>query len=603
MNSEGRFKMELKIRKSLFGVFVLMLACSISVAFPQATIAQTPKEILASELGNRPIVQVWGTGGMTASMHTEPTQAAVDILQHGGNAVDAAIALASALSVTAPDMSGPGGDTAWLIYWAKTRQFYYLDGYSKVPAAVTPAVLEQRFNLDCSVSPVPEACQEEPTGGIRSSGIIVSMTPGTPAAWLEMHKRFGTIPLHILLDRAIDLAENGFPINRNLANSLGGSKNKLAQFESSRKIFFKSNGIDPLEEGETLIQKDLGKTLRRLATGGEKAFYRGPTAEKFVKYSKTHGGLYTLKDLRDYEAIWRPVQKADYRGFDVFVAGPPTSGIHMLQELAIVENFDMASYGYHSPESLHILIEAAKLARADRREFAGDPDYIQIPIEQLLNKQYAAQRAALIEFGKAKCASPGLESVEGETSHFVVIDQDGNIVSTTQTLGSGFGCGEVVDGTGLTLNNRTWWMALKDSPNIVAPGHRANIGHSPTMVFKDRMPFMALGSPGGDGIIQYVMQTIVNVVDYGLNIQEAIESPRFRSTDLCYKVTIERRISEATRTTLKNWGHVLSEGSDWPSVGGVDGFYIHPETGNILGGYDPRNNSMARGVLRKSTRH
>lgn len=198
---------------------------------------------------------------------------------------------------------------------------------------------------------------------------------------------------------------------------------------------------------------------------------------------------------------------------------------------------------------------------------------------------------------EAKGALPGIESGPGGTTHFVVVDKEGNIVSTTQTLGGTYGCGGVIEGTGIVMNDKTRWMALKDSPNIVAPGHRANIGHSPTLLLYEGKPFMAAGSPREDGIIQYVMQTIVNVIDYGFNIQDAIEAPRFRSRDLCYRVSMEKRISQETRDTLRSWGHDLSAYPEWTSsVGGVEGFSVDVETGNIMGGYDPRRNSMAVGL-------
>jgi gamma-glutamyltranspeptidase/glutathione hydrolase len=261
-----------------------------------------------------------------------------------------------------------------------------------------------------------------------------------------------------------------------------------------------------------------------------------------------------------------------------------------------LETFPLKSLGYHSAESLHVMIEALKLARLDRQRFGGDPDFLSIPIQSLLDKNYALKNARLIQSGVARCVKPGGESTEDSTTHFVVRDKEGNIVSGTQTIGSVFGCGEVIEKTGILINDRSWWMALHDGPNRVVPGHKANIGHSPAILLSRGRPFMALGSPGGDGIIQYVVQIIVNTVDYGFNIQEAIEAPRFRSIDLCAQVNMENRIDETIRSRLKTWGHKITDYPEWtPSVGAVEGFMVNLETGNIIGGYDPRRNSMAMG--------
>ncbi len=565
----------------------------------------SPSDILTVENQGRPPVQVWAAEAMASSMHPQATQAAITTLQAGGSAIDAAVALGAVLCVTNPDLCSIGGDSAWLIYSAETDECYYIDGYSKCAAEMTAEVLENHFDLTPETT--PQAYGEEPDR-YRREGIIVSNVPGTPGAWVRAWERFGKLPLQTILSTAIKCAEKGLPVNRFFANRLDDGKTKLHTFESSRKIFFKPGG-EALGEGDTLVQGDLAGTLKRIAEHGYSGFYKGKTAEMVADYSRAHGGVHTLKDFADYDVVWRPTQTSSYRGFDVVAASYPTSGIHMLQELQIVENFDMRALGYHSPESLHVMIEAAKLARADRRGFAGDPDFLKVPVEKMLDKDYAAKRANLIEFGKAKRAEPGIEpikgmrapvlrgkSYEGGTTHFVVLDKEGNIVSATQTVGGPFGCGEVVEGTGIVMNDRTWWMALKCSPNIVAPGRRANIGHAPTIVLKNGRPFMAAGSPGGDGIIQYVMQTIVNVIDYGFGIQEAVEAPRFRSVDLGYEVMMEKRIDGRVCDVLRRWGHRITDCPEWTmEVGGVEGLMVDPKTGNILGGYDPRRNSMAGG--------
>lgn len=551
-------------------------------------------EILALENQGRPPVQIWGAGAIVSSMHPQATQVAINILKQGGNAMDAAIGLGAAINVTNPDWCGLGGDSAWLVYSAKDHRFFYVDGYSKCPAKMTPEVLEKHFGLDPKNH--PEAYKEEPAG-YRDVGMITSMVPGTPALWVGIWERFGRLPFQTILEPAIDLAENGFPLNRYLAQQLyDKGRKKLGHFQSSRKIFLKPNG-DVLGEGETLVQKDLAQTLKRLALGRRSEFYQGDTGRLIVDYSSGHGGIFAFEDFKQFDVSWRSTHVGNYRGYEIVTSGPPTSGAHLLQVMNILETFPLESMGYHSAESLHVMIEALKLARLDRRSFGGDPDFLHIPIQHLLDKNYALEISRLIQAGVARCLEPGQETTEDSTTHFVIRDKEGNIVSATQTLGSIFGCGEIVENTGILMNDRTWWMALHDGPNRVAPAHKANIGHSPVILLSRGRPFMALGSPGGDGIIQYVMQTIVNIIDYGFNIQEAIEAPRFRSIDLCSQVNMENRIDESVRLQLKRWGHQITDYPEWaPSVGAVEGFMENLETGNIMGGYDPRRNSMAMGI-------
>lgn len=552
----------------------------------------TAAEILAIENGGRPSTQVWGTRGMVCSMHPQATDAAVEILRASGNAVDAAIALGATLGVTSSNWAGIGGESAWLIYWAKTKEFFYCDGYSACPEAMNPDVLRRHFDLDPATNPAV-FCEEPPD--CRHTGIITAMTPGTPAAWFELSQRFGKLPFSSLFDRAIAIAEQGLPLNRYVAQSLRKFESKLMLFESSRKIFCKPKGV-VFNEGDTLIQTDLAETYRRLAATGSEDFYKGETARRIVDYCQRHGGLITLNDLVSYRAAWRSPQRGSYRGAEVIVSGPPTSGIHVLQGLNILEGFSLSELGYHTADSLHVLIEATKLVLGDRRTSAGDPDFVEIDIDRLLDKAYAEQLRAKIRHRRA---APVAEiSLTGDsTSHFVVMDSEGNIVSGTQTIGAAFGCCEVVDGTGIVMNDRTWWMTLNNGPNVVAPRRRANIGHAPTIVMTGGRPYLALGSPGGSGIVQFVLQTIVNVVDYGLNIQDAIEAPRFRVEDLEYRVRIENRIPPEVRKTLAAWGHTVLDFPAWTDrVGGMEGLCIDPRTKNILGGYDPRRNSVAVGI-------
>ncbi len=548
--------------------------------------------VFVQETQGRPAVQIWGRRAMASSAHPEATHAALDVLRAGGNAVDAAIALASTIAVTNHNLAGIAGDSAWLIYWATTGELRHLDGYSTCPKAMTPEVLMRHFDLD----PVRDAAafREEPANR-RDAGLVTSTVPGTPAAWYEAWQRYGSKPFDGLLERAVGLARDGLPVIRYQAGSLRASRDMLARYPASRRIFFGSED-EILGEGDTLVQEDLAATLSRYAADPENEFYRGETAHAIVAWGRDAGAVATLDDFDGYTPVWRPALESSYRGHRVVAAGPPAAGIHVLQALNILETFALSDLEYHSPQSLHLLIEATKLALADRRGLAGDPDFVTLDVEALLDKGYAARRAAMIEPERAVPAKVGACSTENATTHFVVRDTAGNVVSATQSIGGDFGAGEVVDGTGLVMNDRTWWMALADSPNMVAPLHRANIGHAPTIVFAGGEPWIALGSPGGFGIVQYVLQVLVNVIDYGFDIQSAIEAPRFRIEDLDRTISLESRIADETLDTLRRWGYDVTAFRPWTDcVGGVEAVAMDSRTGNILGGHDPRRNSLAAG--------
>ncbi len=552
----------------------------------------TPAQILAIENGGYPSIQVWGTRGMASSMHPVATDVAAQVLREGGNAVDAAVALGAAVAVTSHDWSGPAGDSAWLVYLASSGEYRYLDGYSTCSAATTPRLLAQAFNLD----PARDAAafREEPAEQ-RHLGVVTGMVPGTPAAWCELTGQFGRLPLARLLEPAIALAENGVVVNRYLAQAIERAAAKLAPFVSTRALLGGKNG-GFLREGETLKQSELGATLRRIAAGGRDGFYKGETAALIAEYCRRHGGTLTLEDLAGYQPRWRPVFHGSYRGRKLAVSGPPTAGAHVIQALNVLEGYDLAALGYHSARALHLLIEALKRCLADRRAGGGDPDFQRMDVAAIIDK--AAARELRKSVSTERATSLAEQAFSGSsTTHFAVADAEGNLVSATQTIGSAFGCGEMVAGTGMLMNDRTWWMALEDGPNTVAPGHRANIGHAPTLLAEGDRPCLALGSPGGFGIVQYVVQTLVNVVDYGLDLQAAIEAPRFKIEDLAGRVAIERRVDERVRKQLEALGHRVQLLAEWTDrVGGVEGVYVDPVTGNMLGGYDPRRNSSAAGV-------
>jgi gamma-glutamyltranspeptidase/glutathione hydrolase len=537
-------------------------------------------------------VQIWGTRGMVSSMHPTASQVGAEILRTGGNAVDAAVAVGAAMSVLSPDWAGPAGDSAWLVYLKAADEYRYLDGYSTCPAGITPQRIAEHFNLDPGRH--HREYEEEPPGR-RDVGMITGMVPGTPAAWCELTRRHAALSLEALLEPAIDIARHGFPVNQYLAQAVAANRDKLMAYASSRAVWFEAEG-GQVREGVLLKQPELAATLERIARAGRDGFYRGDTADAIVKHCERSGGVMTHEDLAAYRCVWRGVLRGTYRGKDIIVTAPPTAGVHVLQALNILEGYALPQMPYHGVEALHLTIEALKLALADRRGAGGDPDFLAMDTKRLADKAYAAELRARIDQGRATPRGAS-DSTASSTTHFAVVDAMGNMVSATQTIGSRFGCGDTVAGTGLLMNDRTWWMSLAPGPNQVAPLHRANIGHAPTIVAQDGVPVATLGSPGGFGIVQYMVQVVTHMVDHGLDIQRAIEAARFKIEHLRGRVGFERRIDPATRAALAQMGHELFEFPEWSDrVGGIEGIAVDPATGVMLGGYDPRRNSMAVGI-------
>jgi gamma-glutamyltranspeptidase / glutathione hydrolase len=545
-----------------------------------------------AETQGRPPCQVWGTGGMVTSMHPTASQIGADILRAGGNAVDAAVAVGAAISVLSHDWAGPGGDSAWLLYLKASDAYRYLDGYSTCPAATLPQRIAEHFGLAAETH--HREFEEEPADS-RHVGIVTTMVPGTPAAWCELAQRHATRSLAALLEPAIGLAEIGFPINNYLAQAIGANRAKLDRFPNSHRVWVNADGSSA-REGQLLKQSELGETLRRMARHGADGFYAGDTAAAIADYSAAHGGLMTAQDLAAYRCVWRDVLRGSYRGREVIVTAPPTAGVHVLQALNILEGFPLGDMPYHGIETLHLMVESLKLALADRRSAGGDPDHLTIDVRRLADKRYAAELRERIDRSRAIARGPSGVS-PSSTTHFAVADAMGNMVSATQTIGSRFGCGDTVPGTGLLMNDRTWWMSLGRGPNQVAPFHRANIGHAPTIIARGGTPFAALGSPGGFGIVQYLVQVVSHMVDHGLDIQRAIEAPRFKIEDLQGRVGFERRMSLQTLSALRDMGHAVIEYPEWTdAVGGVEGVELLEDSRSMLGGYDPRRNSMAVGA-------
>jgi gamma-glutamyltranspeptidase/glutathione hydrolase len=512
----------------------------------------------------------------------------VQVLAEGGNAFDAAVAVAATLNVVEPYMSGVGGIGLALVYVASEDRVRSLNFSGRAPGLTEP----DRFTVKT-----------------RQHGILAPLVPGNVAGWLTLHGTYGSLDRQRLFRPAISYAENGVPITFNNSRAMTRSAPRLAAFPSGT-IILDEAGRAP-RPGSRLRMRQLAESLRAIAEHGEETFYRGELADRIVTGNREMGGLYTLDDFADYGAQWGEPISIGYRGFEINTHPPNSSGFQILQTLKLLEGLDGPMF--HHPDSLHLSIEAIKLCVADRIKYAGDPDHVDIPVAGLLSEAYAARQRGRIDRGSAASVSgeryvstalpesltPGSpeEFDGGMTTHFAVADRDGNVVSITQTLGGGFGSGVAVGETGIFLNNMSYWFDLEEgSPNRVGPRKRVDFVVSPTQTFKDGKLFLSIGTPGSWGILQTTPQMIVNVLDHEMNIQEAIEASRFR----CYegrRVQMEERFPVHLRRALEDLGHEVDVIEPWSaSVGGAQGIVVDPDSGVFQGGADPRRDGYAIGL-------
>ena len=529
---------------------------------------------------------VMGTRGAVASAHPLASMSGIRMLLEGGNAVDAAVAVASTLNVVEPFMSGAAGIGLMLISRARNRERHVLDFIGPAPRGADPA----------------RCTETELAGGPKSCA-----TPGNLGGWLTALERFGSMPRQKVLAPAIDLAENGVPLTFANVKFFEQSRAQLARSAEAERLFLGNGGPRP---GKVVSYKELAATLRQVAEGGLEAFYRGPIARTVTRAVQEAGGWLAMEDLAAFKPEWREPLAIPYRGREVCSVPPPFSAFQMLETLNILEGFDLAGWGHNSPDYLHHLIEAIKLGSADRLAYAysGTP-----PIAGLVSKAYAASQRARIDPARA-AVSEGerhdrerlagqigeghpAQFVNEQTTHFACADAEGTVVSVTQTLGVDFGSGFAVPGTGLVLNNILKWSDRDpESPNVLKPGRKSGTMMSPTQVFQDGAFALSIGTPGSYGILQTQPQMMLNFLEFGLNLQEAIEAPRIR----VYRdrlLDAESRISEATRAELGRRGHQVNVIDDWSwVVGGGQGIARDPESGALMAGADPRRDGYALAI-------
>jgi gamma-glutamyltranspeptidase/glutathione hydrolase len=529
---------------------------------------------------------VMARNGIVTSGHPLASQAGVRILQARGNAIDAAIATAAAIGVVELPMSGVGGDGFIMCYDAATKRVYGVNATGPAPAGAT-----REFYVEC--------------GGIPMKGILSVSVPGIVDGWLMAHRQFGKLPLLDVFTPAIELCEQGFPVTNKLADTLAGEHRNFGADPCTQPIFEPENR--PLRAGEILYQKDLGNTFRRIAEGGRKVFYEGEIAEEIAAFIRERDGLLTANDLGRYRARWDEPIHVDYHGHRVYEMPPNSSGHILLQELNLIEGFDIAGMGCLTPDSIHAMVEAKKLAFADRERHVADPDWSSIPIQQMLSKEYASERANRIDMEHAaQAVTSGIPESEDETTCFTVADGEGNAVCILQSIQGGCGSSLVAGKTGILLNNRmTYWHLEKGHPNELVPGKRVRHTMNPVIATRDNEPIIICGTPGADTQVQTNLQLLTHAIHFGMTPQEAVEAPRWRNLQnpmestvphTCEnKLQLESRIGEDVQKELERRGHALEILGDWGGPGNAQFIRRNPATGSLTGGVDPRRDGYVAG--------
>ena len=500
---------------------------------------------------------VYSHAGMVAAQDETAARVGAEILAEGGNAVDAAVAVGFALAVTLPRAGNIGGGGFMLVYDTDSGATTAIDYREKAPKQATRDMfLDAAGNADRGLA----------LNSHKSSGV-----PGTVAGLWIAHRKFGRLPWHRLLEPAIDLARDGFVVSFDQATKFASSHDRLCRQEASCRYFFKPGGT-PYTAGERLVQADLARTLQLIADDGADAFYRGEIADRIVAEMEAGGGLIDKVSLADYQPVLREPVRGNYRGYEIVAMPPPSSGgVHVIQMLNILEHFPLADFGAGSADEVHVLTEAMRLAYADRSKYLGDPAYYDVPVDWLTSKEYAAELAKTIDMKKARRSSdvlPGkaLPHESMDTTHFSVIDADGDVVSNTYTLNLTFGSGISVPGAGFLLNDEmddfvskpgvpNVYGLLGGEANAIEAGKRPLSSMTPVIVFADGKPWFATGSPNGSRIITAVLQMIVNMVDYRMNIAEAANRPRMHHQWWPDELLLEEGYSPDTIRLLEARGH------------------------------------------------
>ncbi len=530
---------------------------------------------------------VTGTRGMVSSAHPLASLAGLRVLIDGGNAIDAAVATAAALNVVEPYMSGVGGAGFMHIYSTRDQSQRVLDYMGLSAKAATLDLFDDEER--------------------RLRGPFPVLVPGACGGWLEALDRYGTMDPLTVFGPAIEYAELGFAVTVKNHEFIAGAATDLLRYAGS-DVPYLIDARAPAP-GDVIVQQDLATTLRTVAEAGAEVFYEGELGRRIVEHLQSLGGLLTRADLRGFRPMWQEPISTTYRGYTISGPPPPCQTAQYLLQLNMLEGYDLGDMGHNTEQSLHLFLESAKLAVADRTLYTGIPSP---PIDGLLSKGYAASRRGLIG-DRAKSSggdifhaalredqvrpgdSQGWMQTEC-TTHFDTIDAEGNAVSVTQSLGAGFGSALVVPGTGIVLNNLGRWFDYTDgSPNVIGPAKKIEMPMSPAQIWDEHGLRLLVGTPGSYGILQTTPQMIINTLDHGMNIQAAIEAPRVKTAQ-GFGADVETRIPAAVLESLERRGHKLNRLGAWSAgVGGGQGIWVDPDSGSFMGGADPRRDGYAIG--------
>ena len=516
----GQKKLLMKVFKKKYYLLILFFSINAFSLEPIAYLNSLGYEPAQKKLAS-------SKNGMITSQHFLATAVGEKILNKGGNAYDASIAIAFTLAVVLPRAGNIGGGGFMVIYDGETKKPYSIDFREKAPEFSSK---DMYLNKDGTFNNLK----------LSTFGYLASGVPGTVAGLWEVHQKFGSLPWNVLIEDAIYFAENGFEITPFLADILLRYSEDLSSFPETKEIFQKHY---PNFKNKMLVQSDLANTLRIIASKGRDGFYKGEIAEKISSEMKTNGGLITKSDLQKYNPVWREPLISDYRDTRIITMGPPSSGgLHVIQMLNIFENFELNAMKHNSLEYINLLAEVMKYAYSDRSKYLGDPDFYEVPIKKITSKDYAKNILSNIKIGKATPANdiyPGKHFIKEshETTHFSVADKSGNVVSMTYTLNSTFGSKVVIKDTGILMNNEmddfsaapgipNQFNLLGAEANQITPFKRPLSSMTPTIVLKDEELFFTTGSPGGSRIISAVLQSILNIIDFGMDLEEATFAKR-----------------------------------------------------------------------------
>ncbi|MCI0338771.1 MAG: gamma-glutamyltransferase [Acidobacteria bacterium] len=557
-----------------YALTIIVMSLIVSSALPaeqQQSVGDKP-----SPSGGRTRSAVRAMNGMIATSQPLASAAGLRILQQGGNAIDAAVAAAAVLCVVEPMMVSPGGDLFAIVWNAKKKELKALNASGRAPRAASIDELKNR-----GFDRMPQ------------SGIHAVTVPGAVDGWARLIERYGTMKLSQVLQPAIEYAERGFPVTDVIAADwqVGLTHKDQPDFAET----FLPNGRPPAA-GEIFTNRNLANTLKRIAAQGPEVFYRGVIAAKIVRFAREERGLHTRRDFANHASNWIDPISTNYRGNTVYELPPNTQGMTALLWLNILEGFDLRSLGHNTPEYLHLLAESKKLAFADRARHIADPAFYQAPLVRLLSKDYATDLRKRIDPNQVmeRAASSPDGSPQGgeDTVYLTVVDKDRNAISLIQSIFSNFGSGLVAGDTGILLHNRGAGFSFDPNhPNRLEGGKRPFHTLVPAMVFRSGRPWLTFGVMGGDMQTQGHVQVLLNLIDFGMDVQRAGEQPRLRHFES--GLALETAIGEDVRNALKNKGHLLTTSPGM--FGGYQAIMIDPKTGALSGGSDPRKDGSAMG--------